>query len=150
MVLELVDQNEFGVAFELLRDVLIENGKPLPNTTVDALVELAELMQLDVFEQAPGAGRPITPSRGRPPCSTTPSRARTLEAPHRVRARARTPGVGRTGRRALYDDPDPSLRGHARAALGGWVGGEGALRRLAGAGAGGAAAQVARARVADA
>jgi hypothetical protein len=61
MVLDLADHDEFGVAFEALRDVLIENGTPLANTTVDALVELAELMQPDAFEDAL-RGRSAEPS----------------------------------------------------------------------------------------
>ena len=47
---DFLDHNEFGVAFELLRDRLIETETPIPAPTVDALAEIARLMDLDSQE----------------------------------------------------------------------------------------------------
>jgi hypothetical protein len=48
--LELVEHNEFGVAFEVLRDGLIETQTPVSNETVDALVAIARMMEIDARE----------------------------------------------------------------------------------------------------
>jgi hypothetical protein len=39
LIVDLLDHNEFGVAFEMLRDQLIEYQRPIPEATVDALVK---------------------------------------------------------------------------------------------------------------
>jgi hypothetical protein len=39
LIVDLLDHNEFGVAFEMLRDQLIEYQRPIPEPTVDALVK---------------------------------------------------------------------------------------------------------------
>ena len=50
MILRFVDHDELGVAFEMLRDLLIENQTAVPTATVETLVELARLMDLDSRE----------------------------------------------------------------------------------------------------
>lgn len=52
LVTDFIEHNEFGVAFEWLRDVLIENAIAVPSQIVDELAELARLMDLDAQEPA--------------------------------------------------------------------------------------------------
>jgi hypothetical protein len=47
MIMRFADHDEFGIAFEMLRDLLIENQTPLSTATVQAVVELARMMDLD-------------------------------------------------------------------------------------------------------
>lgn len=50
MILQFVDHDELGVAFEMLRDLLIEEQTPIPPATRAALAELARSMDLDARE----------------------------------------------------------------------------------------------------
>jgi hypothetical protein len=47
MILQFADHGEFGIAFEMLRDLLIENQTPVATAIVETLMELARSMDLD-------------------------------------------------------------------------------------------------------
>jgi hypothetical protein len=49
-ILHFLDHDEYGVAFEMLRDLLIENQTQVPAATFDTLVELARMMDLDAHD----------------------------------------------------------------------------------------------------